>query len=114
MKNKIINNTTTDRLNNLQNYKGDKNTYFIYYISGVIVLAMFLNLAVKTESTDEYYEKYYVLEDYVDNYENSDDNKDGYNDEDIQNKEYLENDDENNGNFSDEYNFQTNLNIDYE
>lgn len=115
MKNKVINNTTTtDKLNNSQNYRVDKNTYFIYYIAGVIVLAVFLNLAMKIESTEEYYEKYYVLEDYMANYENSDDNKNRYNDEDRQDKEYLENSDENNDNLSEEDNFQTDINIDYE
>lgn len=67
---------TTKKLNSSQSYNQDKNMYFIYYMAGVIVLAVFLNLAVNIKSTDEYYEKYYVLEDYVNNYEETDDEED--------------------------------------
>lgn len=73
MKDKSIGNKEdTKRLNNLQSYEEDMNIYFICYMAGVIVLAIFLNLCINTKSTDEYYEKYYVLEDYENNYKHGD------------------------------------------
>lgn len=79
MKNELTNNSiATKKLNSSKNYNKDKNTYFIYYIAGVIVLGVFLNLAVNIKSTDEYYEKYYVLEDYISNYEEEDSDSDDY------------------------------------
>ena len=79
MKNELTNNSiATKKLNSSKNYNKDKNTYFIYYIAGVIVLGVFLNLAVNIKSTDEYYEKYYVLEDYISNYEEEHSDSDDY------------------------------------
>jgi len=86
MDNKVNNNDiATKNLNSSQNYNKDKNVYFAYYIAGLIILAVFLNLAVKIDSTDEYYEKYYVLEEYMNNYEDIHDNQDTDNNEDLDN-----------------------------
>lgn len=97
MNNKVNNNDiATENLNSSQNYNKDKNVYFAYYIAGLIILAVFLNLAVKIDSTDEYYEKYYVLEEYMNNYEDIHDNQDTDNNEDMDNNEELDNSNENN------------------
>ncbi len=96
MNNKVNNNIATKNLNSSQNYNKDKNVYFAYYIAGLIILAVFLNLAVKIDSTDEYYEKYYVLEEYMNNYEDIHDNQDTDDNEDIDNNEDLDNSNENN------------------
>ena len=88
MKNELTNNSiSTKKLNSSQDYSKDKNTYFIYYIAGVIALGVFLNLAVNIKSTEEYYEKYYVLEDYVNNYEDEDSDQDSDDYEEIDNDE---------------------------
>ncbi|WP_434796446.1 hypothetical protein [Terrisporobacter vanillatitrophus] len=122
MKNKVSNNNiATKDLNSSQNYDKDKNLYFAYYIAGVIILAVFLNLAVKIESTDEYYEKYYVLEEYMNNYgdinnnqyadnnEDMDNNEDVDNNEDMDNNEDVDNSDENNEYINEDDNSHTDI-----
>lgn len=108
MNNKVSNNDiATKNLNSSQNYNKDKNVYFAYYIAGLIILAVFLNLAVKIDSTDEYYEKYYVLEEYMNNYEDIHNNQDTDDEEDVDNNEDLDNMDDNNEHINKEDNPQT-------
>ncbi|WP_434794741.1 hypothetical protein TPDSL_19190 [Terrisporobacter petrolearius] len=109
MNNKVNNNDiATKNLNSSQNYNKDKNVYFTYYIAGLIILAVFLNLAVKIDSTDEYYEKYYVLEEYMNNYEDIHDNQD------TDNNEELDNSNENNEHTNEEENSHTDTYINEE
>ena len=108
MNNKVSNNDiATENLNGSQNYNKDKNMYFAYYIAGLIILAAFLNLAVKIDSTDEYYEKYYVLEEYMNNYEDIQNNQDTDSNEDTGNNEDLDNIDDNNEYINEEDNSNT-------
>lgn len=110
MKNKVSNNDiATKDLNSSQNYDKDKNLYFAYYIAGVIILAVFLNLAVKIESTDEYYEKYYVLEEYMNNYEDIHNNHDTDDKEDMDNNEDVDNSNENNEYINEDDNSHTDI-----
>jgi len=109
MNNKVNNNDiATKNLDSSQNYNKDKNVYFTYYIAGLIILAVFLNLAVKIDSTDEYYEKYYVLEEYMNNYEDIHDNQD------TDNNEELDNSNENNEHTNEEENSHTDTYINEE
>lgn len=112
MKNELTNNSiATKKLNSSKNYNKDKNTYFIYYIAGVIVLGVFLNLAVNIKSTDEYYEKYYVLEDYISNYEEEDSDSDGY--EEIDDDEDTGSSEEIDESLNEEDNSDTDINEEY-
>ena len=106
MKNELTNNSiATKKLNSSKNYNKDKNTYFIYYIAGVIVLGVFLNLAVNIKSTDEYYEK------YISNYEEEDSDSDGY--EEIDDDEDTGSSEEIDESLNEEDNSDTDINEEY-